>query len=141
MWQPYASLLFVAEPAYQKEHETRGRRYPAKYQGCRIAIQAGLSLPPCVPSALEELARDAFGGDWRRSLPRGAYIGTVVLSGCHPTENLSWHIGHADRVAGIWDPGRYAWALSDRRAIVPPVPAKGKQGWWKVNASILTGDE
>jgi hypothetical protein len=140
MYQPYASLMFVDDPAYRKEHETRGRPYPAKYEGRRIAFQAGLSLPSHVPADLDELAKRAFGSDWRRTLPRGAYIGTAVLTGCFPTGNMVEHIGFADRVAGIWDAGRFAWELGGRQSITPPIPAKGKQGWWKARADLFPCD-
>lgn len=137
MWQPYASLLFVDEPAYRKIHETRGRRYPAKYAGLRVAFQAGLSIPPEISPELDQLAVDAFGSNWRQTLPRGAYVGTAILAGCHPTETLIEHISHADRVAGIWDAGRYAWKLAAREELVTPIPAKGKQGWWRVRPADL----
>lgn len=31
---------------------------------------------------------------------------------------------------GVFAPGRFAWLLGDVRPLVPPVPAKGRQGLW-----------
>lgn len=139
MWQPWASLVFETDPAFHKGLETRSFRYPAKYDGQRIAIQAAASFPArhLVPADLHELATRAFDPLYRRTLPLGAYLGTVVLGGCHPSESLREHIGFADRVAGFWDDGRFGWSFDDPLTLQKPVPAKGKQGWWKAPAEIF----
>lgn len=146
MWQPYASLVFEADP-FRKAHETRSFAYPAKYEGQRVAIQAAASFPSRSRIAdiagaehdreLDALAVRVFGCNYRRTLPLGAYLGTVGLAGCASTESLRMLVEYADSVAGIWAEGRFAWSFDDPRRLSAPIPAKGKQGWWKVSAEVL----
>lgn len=35
------------------------------------------------------------------------------------------------RPFGDFTPGRYGWELVDVEPVTPPVPAKGRQGWWE----------
>jgi hypothetical protein len=35
-----------------------------------------------------------------------------------------------ERATGDWKPGRYAWELQNIKALVEPIPYKGKQGLW-----------
>lgn len=143
MWQPWGSLIFLEEPAFRKGLETRGFRYPAKHHGRRIAIQAAAISPTSrivaekITEELDELCIRAFGARWRLTLPRGVYLGTVVLDGCSPSADLIEHIGYADRVAGIWGDGRFGWRLSDPHRLTQPIPVKGKQGWWHERADLF----
>jgi hypothetical protein len=67
--------------------------------------------------------------DWHwHPLPLGAVVATAVLVDCVRTEDtatttLEWALGD-------WTPGRWAWLLDDVQPVDPPMPAKGKQGWW-----------
>lgn len=144
LWQPWASLVFETEPAFRKGFETRDYAYPAKYHGGRLAIQAAAISPTSriaaekITEDLDDLCIRAFGARWRLTLPRGAYLGTVVLAGCSPSADLIEHISYADRVTGIWGDGRLGWRLHDPQPLAEPIPVKGKQGWWKVPASTFT---
>lgn len=127
LWQPWASLIFEGA----KKHETRGFRPPLKYVGGYIGIHATAKFPPLknISEELHELCMDIWGCGYNFTLPQGAILGTVILSGgvkteeCLPTSN-------ADRIAGDWSPGRYAWPLSEAEKFAEPIQAKGKQGWW-----------
>lgn len=134
LWQPYASLIFAKLPGeanFVKKHETRGFKPPLKYVGGFIGIHATAKFPATkdIPEDLHELCMDVFGCSYNHTLPRGAIIGAVRLSGALPTESVTpWD---EDRIAGDWSHGRFAWPLSDVTPFPAPIPAKGKQGWWK----------
>lgn len=132
LWQPYASLIF----RLRKKTETRpaGTPLPAKYVGVPVGIAATASFPPLkiISEELHELCMDEFGCSYNHTLPLGHILGTVVFDARIPTtERLP--IDDDDRVAGDWSAGRYAWPLSKVRPYDTPIPAKGKQGWWKHN--------
>ena len=49
-----------------------------------------------------------------------------------------WHVPPAadslERAFGDYAPGRYAWLLSDVRALPEPLPARGMPGLWQPDA-------
>lgn len=130
MWQPWASLLFVEDVELRKVHETRGRPFPEKHCGHRLAVHAALFIPKRLPPGLHDLCVAAFGWDYRQALPRGAVIGTVRLVGSLPTEAALPH-GRSDHIAGDWSGGRYAMKLEAPERLAP-IPWKGRQGWFDV---------
>lgn len=137
MWQPWASLVFEGA----KPDETRGFRYPAKYEGCEIAIHSAAAFPALkhITKELHNLCMDVFGCGYNFSLPRGVILGTVRLSGCRPTDLVAGFRTRDELASGDYSTGRFAWLLSDIKILALPVPAKGKQGWWKVRADVVAG--
>lgn len=140
LWQPWASLCFVEQSGLRKCWETRGYYAPAKYVGRDIAIHAAAAFPASkhITAELNDLAYDAFGCGYNYSLPRGAILGLVTLGQPVPVETVRDDLTEEERAAGIYTDGRYAWPLSNPRALATPLPAKGKQGWWSIEASALT---
>jgi activating signal cointegrator 1 len=128
LWQPYASLIFAGA----KLHETRGYPPPLKYVGGFIGIHATAKFPPLklISEELHELCMDVFGCSYNYTLPQGAILGVVRLSDGLETNNIS-PANERDFAAGDWAPNRFAWPLSDITKFETPIPAKGKQGWWK----------
>jgi hypothetical protein len=66
-------------------------------------------------------------------LPKGGFIGSILLvevwrMGDFPAPN-----GPADRICGNWEPGRYAW-LGRHPEAFPLIPARGQQGFWRLPA-------
>lgn len=140
LWQPWASLCFVEDAGLRKCMETRGYRPPLKHVGGIIAIHAAAAHPSAsnVAATLADLASHAFGPDWRRTLPLGCILGTVTLSGGIPVEQVRDSLSAVELVAGDYGDGRFAWPLSDPHGLATPVPAKGKQGWWSIDAAMLS---
>jgi hypothetical protein len=134
LWQPWASLIFTGD----KKHETRAFRFPAKYAGRRVAIHAAKALPAKISMGLHMLCEMNWGsgGRWRNALPTGVILGTVVLAEAVPTDELSPET--VDRICGDWAQGRFAWRLECVRELPEPLPWKGKQGWFRVPASVDT---
>jgi hypothetical protein len=130
LWQPWASLIFVTPQV--KCHETRSRPAPLKYLGGYIGIHATTTFPPLrhISAELHELCMDVFGCGYNHTLPRGVILGTAYLSHCFQTDR-GVPASHDDKIAGDWSPGRFAWLLDDVAKLPQPIPAKGKQGWWK----------
>jgi len=149
LWQPWASLVACG----LKTIETR--TYPTRVRGPFVVCAAlrsnrheeqqildwlALALPACGrawPTGLPKVARD---------LPRGVAVATADLVTCRP---LAWPDMRASGGALLPDSddvmdfddrlrlgipcfaveGRWAWAL-DRIQRTPPVPVRGKQGWF-----------
>jgi hypothetical protein len=139
LWQPWASLCFVHDPDLRKALETRGYPPPLKYVGGDIAIHAAAAFPPAkyISQELNDLAYDAFGCGYNYSLPLGCILGLVGLSGGVPVETVRDAISDEERAAGDYSDGRSAWPLFNPRRFDVPVPAKGKQGWWRIEATAL----
>lgn len=133
LWQPWASLVFERV----KRHETRGFMPPAKYVGREIGIHATATFPSLknISEELHELCLETWGCNYNHSLPQGVILGTVYLFAAMPTE-ICTPANDGDRIAGDWSPGRFAWLLNEPSKLPAPIPAKGKQGWWKHDLKI-----
>lgn len=129
--QPWATLIALG----LKEFETRS--WATKYRGS-IAIHAGKSIDK---EAYENFSNDlkAVGIENIKQLPIGSVIATASLVECHkvikeyPEQNTAevaaFYIDGKEYDYGFYEPGRYAWQLSNVQAI-GPVPAKGQLSLW-----------
>jgi hypothetical protein len=140
LWQPWGSLPFARQPdgTDVKVHETRNRPAPPKYIGRRIVIHAAkqpIALGMLRPG-LRDLCEVHFGHDFAKTLPRGAFIGTVVLEASTQIAQNSLSgprvrpASDADQICGWWEIGRYAWRFAEPRVFAVPIEANGCQGWW-----------
>lgn len=77
------------------------------------AIVAVCRLVACVPTTAVE---DGFFGG-----PRSIETGVVRL----------WKLTDQERAFGDYSPGRWAWLLTDIRAMSEPIPCKGALGLWE----------
>lgn len=147
IWQPHASLIICGS----KPFETRSWPAHRNLIGKRIAIHAGKCLDD-----LEELSeyiaetRDepelaeipSFEAMWKalfnagfktlNELPRGCVIGTAVLSESIRTDDLA-EPGHF----GNFEPGRFAWRMTDVEMLPVPVQFRGQQGFFDVPDNLL----
>lgn len=133
LWQPWASLIFVSDHGSRKLHETRSYPVPPHYMGERIAIHAAKRpISKGIDSDLELLCIDVFGTDFRKSLPRGAVLGTVLIDQWTATQYCGPETD-VDAIAGDWTDGRYAWRLRNPMQLASPLPQQGRQGWFQVD--------
>jgi activating signal cointegrator 1 len=147
IWQPHASLIICGA----KPFETRHWAAPKWLMWQRIAIHAS----KCTDD-LEELAEyiqarkedgdseifDSYEAMWKaliaggftnlNELPRGAIIGTAILSECIRSEDLA-DPGHF----GNFGPGRFAWRMTDVKPLAEPIPFRGQQGFFNVDDAAL----
>lgn len=139
LWQPHASLMFAfLDGVRVKPDETRHWSFPASIRGQRVVIHAAQRRVTRDEGEgpLGDLCARLFGGDWRRSLPYGCYLGDVLFEA--PLRMSEHGPLHAlDELCGYWTPDRWAWRTTDPRPLPRPVLAKGHQGFWKIPAAVL----
>lgn len=119
IWQPWASLIARGV----KRHETR--HWSTPYRG-PIAIHAAKTLD--LAGAPDQLCRSALGLMWAQDAPLGAVIAIAELTAVERAEDIEGKLTRADREAGNYAPGRFAWRLTNVRALVEPIPLSGRQG-------------
>jgi activating signal cointegrator 1 len=130
LWQPWASLM----AAGVKRHETRGWSTP--YRG-PLAIHAAKTLDEA--GAPEDLCIAVFGRHWRAAMPLGAVVAIGDLRGCLPAAEVAPRTTRADREAGNFTPGRWAWRIDDVRPLAEPIALAGRQALfnWTPPAALL----
>jgi hypothetical protein len=82
--------------------------------------------------------------DYFMSLPMGAIVAVCELVGIIKTQSFEdcatqyygypergWTLTDQERAFGDYSPGRYAWLLSDVRALSESIPAKGALSLWE----------
>lgn len=126
LWQPWAQLVVVGA----KSIETRSRAPHRSLVGQPIAVYATVSLPPggkgglaaCVAMPhFDEVLRDVV-------LVHGAIVGTVVITDA--AEMTAESIERLERenprehAFGHYEPGRWAWSLTDPVAFAEPIEAR-----------------
>lgn len=131
IYQPYASAIILGI----KQCETRPQR--TNIRG-RVAIHAGKKELSEVLRSLTDEQRDKLLTLYHHQPPlckemiyRGAVIGTVELVDCVPIEKITESLSEQERTLGDYSPGRFAWVLRNPIKFSSPVPAQGKQGWWR----------
>lgn len=133
LWQPWAQLVAIGA----KRIETRHWPAPQYLIGQRIAIHATKTRRELWVCDAEPFKRRLGDAD----LWFGAIVATAVLLRCSAmTEEriAATRRLDPDEVAfGLWQPGRYAWALADVRALAEPVPFTGRQGIFDVPDELL----
>jgi hypothetical protein len=141
--QPWATLVAIGAKCI----ETRGWSTP--YRGA-LAIHAAKGLADMSEAELERLCLSepfksalikgaAVEGSGERLvvLPRGKVVAICNLVACVPTWKLTegWLyedlFTEQERAFGNYEPGRYAWILSDVHALLEPIPARGALGLWE----------
>lgn len=157
---PYGSLVAVAGgcPRLGKHIETRD--YPIGYRGPLLIHQTkGLGdlfaseeeLWAFCDLSPFRAALAALGYRDASELPRGALVAACELTAVHrvPVTPMHFPRGVADDhplasypvalppardtpdyAFGNYAPGRYAWILTDIRALPGPIPARGMPGLW-----------
>ncbi len=149
LWQPWASLIAVGA----KPYETRDWAPPARLIGSRIAIHA--ARKPVHLACRHVIIADLFAME--RALrpvrldevPLGVVVATAVLAGAYQCAHAV-AVPEAYAVVGRgvpgspardlvpidafgdYAPGRWAWLLTDVVRLDPPVPARGAQGFFRV---------
>jgi hypothetical protein len=119
--QPWATLIALGAKCI----ETRSWR--TFYRG-PLAIHAGKKLPFWVFRDVLE-AHGEFHGFLE--LPLGAIVATCTLVDCVriTLDNVP---PAPECVFGDYTAGRWAWHLSEVKALAEPVPARGRLGLWEV---------
>jgi hypothetical protein len=65
-------------------------------------------------------------------IPFGAIVAVAEITDCQPVEEVMPEITVREEVWGNYGAGRFAWRLSNVRALVEPVVTIGRQGFWNL---------
>lgn len=142
VWQPWASLI----AAGAKPYEFRSWAAPNFARGRRIAIHAGAR--PVRRAEIADLVARLMGNDWSVALkaealplleralrspgmlPLSAVLCTVELG----TPRRAWEIvgefGGAINDSDRDEHSNWAWPVSAIEPLLPPIEARGAQGFW-----------
>lgn len=133
-----------------KRYETRS--WPTSFRGT-IAILSSLNFPSWAKKlTLEEPFRSLLLEDWRVSvvnrggrlehnLPCGFMLGQVDVVGCYEAgeraralmRTWSPEALEKEMYLGDWTPGRFVWEFANPIQYTPPIPAKGRQGLFRLS--------
>ncbi len=118
--------------------------YAPDYMAKRMLLQA-------IGGAFEDYAPIEDVPGYLAELPLGAVIATAELVGCWQTgysetigpciyrKEDAVAINETERLFGNFEPGRYAWELTNVRMLPKPIPAKGQQGIWRWRPDAAVG--
>jgi len=124
--QPWASLVVLGV----KRVETRSWR-PRIIAETRIAVHAAKGWTAYDRELAADLHLRGVLPVPPDSLPRGAVIGEVTVTGCQPTQEAVWKLAALEFELGDYSSLRWAWHLRDPAAYPEPVPARGSLGLWE----------
>ena len=129
LWQPWASAV----AAGLKKFETRS--WPTSYRG-PLAIHASKQWNGEL-AGIHNTLRFEFpeyaAAMPRMALPFGCIVATCTLANCVKIDAALYHRLPALEIAlGNYAAGRYAWELTDVRALAEPIPARGAQKFFPV---------
>lgn len=149
VWQPWASLIALRV----KPYEFRGWRFPRSYIGRRVAIGAAMrpvreeeiydlirriedGVPPCLLDGARALLDKAL--ERPRSLPLGHIVCTAVLGEPKPGDACAREFGldagnDSDREGTF----NWGWPMLEVEALEPPLPWRGRQGFWDVPDELV----
>jgi hypothetical protein len=143
LWQPHASLMFASLDGVRvKPDETRHWPFPARLRGRDVVIHAAQRRVTRdeADGELGDLCALLFGAGWVKGLPYGAYLGVVRFDApLRMAEHAPLHA--LDELCGYWTPNRWAWRTSNPRPLSQPIAAKGRQGFWEIDAEVLVPQE
>lgn len=146
--QPWATLVAIGA----KKIETRS--WSTSYRG-PLAIHAAKGLGPVggisglIDVCLQEMFRSVLeaagvfeGGIRKDRMPLGAIVAVCRLVDCvqigydwpqnQVVSTATQHrLTDQERAFGDYSPGRWAWLLTDIRAMSEPIPCKGALGLWE----------
>ncbi|WP_066923102.1 ASCH domain-containing protein [Methylobacterium sp. CCH5-D2] len=144
IWEPWASLIIAGA----KPYEFRGWAAPRAYHGTRIAIHAG-ARPVRKAEVADLIVRLRGPQAWTTCLrpeialpmldrlhanPKAAVLshvlGTAVLGLPIRAHEIVGEFGGILNDSDRAEHCNFAWPLTDIRPCIPPVPARGAQGFW-----------
>ena len=125
LWQPWSSAMACGV----KQNETRS--WPTSYRGDLVICSAKRK-----PSLYE--IGDIAVHLMDLEMPYGFALCVVELYDCVPTDLFygatPLTISQAESDLGNYTPGRFAWRTRNLRRLKQPVPLRGYQGIWNLDA-------
>jgi hypothetical protein len=130
--EPWASLLVKGK----KQYETRD--WQRNYRGL-LAIHAGKQSVPVedYPLGLSEILDDLGISQTDLNNNKGKIIAIATLKDIHlMTDKFINEQTELERLTGFWEPGLYAWELTNIKPLSEPIAARGMPGLWEVPDNI-----
>ena len=157
LWQPWASLIAQGH----KQIETRSWRPPISAIRQPIAIHAAKRIvkPNDVDDETRAKVEELMGWAWYMDVPSyGVVVATATLKAAIKVNPAAYEDDWDDYeltvinevkktveektgtvidfppheyLFGDFTPGRWLWILTDVQPVMPPSPARGKQGIWQ----------
>ena len=130
--EPWASLLVKGK----KQFETRD--WQRNYRGL-LAIHAGKQSvhPFDYPLGLSEILDDSKITQDNLNNNKGKIIAIATLKEIHlMTDKFINEQSELERLTGFWEPGLYAWELTNIKPLSEPIAARGMPGLWEVPDNI-----
>ena len=146
LWQPYAGGCVRGE----KRIETRGRNINVRGTVYIHAAQSHIAPKSAyreINAALGNPARNVYNNPYKFSEGQtgafGAIVGSVEIVNCVPIEQLygTEYDTPLERAYGDWTPGRYGIILENPKSLKKAIPAKGHQGFWFAEKSLVEEEQ
>ena len=130
--EPWASLLVKGK----KRYETR--EWQRNYRGL-LAIHSGKQSvhPFDYPLGLSEILDDSKITQDNLNNNKQKIIAIATLKEIHlMTDKFINEQSELERLTGFWQPGRFAWELTNIKPLPQPIAARGMPGLWTVPDNI-----
>jgi hypothetical protein len=130
--EPWASLIVSTN----KKFETRD--WKRNYRGL-LAIHSGKQSVPVedYPLGLEEILDDLEITQNDLNNNKQKIIAIATLKEIHlMTDKFINEQTELERLTGFWEPGLYAWELTNIKPLSEPIAARGMPGLWEVPDNI-----
>lgn len=146
LWQPWGSLWLSGAKVHETRHWHIKNQWREWNTSARIAIHAAKKFEKDHDPYFADVLRRIFGTEWYRSLPTGAIIGSIVVTGCFPAEQIFGGKKYTamsqperdDFLSGDFSEGRWAWRGALPEFLTAPVPWRGSQGIFNVPDEIFS---
>lgn len=156
LWQPWASAVVIGSKRIETRHWSTDYRGPLAIHAAKRCNKNELIYYVCCWNWVGALwscgVRMGNSQPLWEALPFGAIVGVVDLVDCRPSETFTvgeldtprrpeGEKGHCydwtERQMGNFAPGRYGWVLENPRLLKNPVPYKGSQGFFNIDARLV----
>ena len=153
--QPWASLIALGI----KTVETRSWSPPVRLLEQNIAIHAAKLVVREPGPAIDAAMAERVGEDWRSVIPAGMVVATATLAGLAKVELVNLVESRATHEPGTeagcvvgtgesridpwgdFSPGRWLWFLTNVKPLSEPVPAIGRQTFWRWDGGMTDAVE
>lgn len=169
LWQPWASLVPLGFKTIETRSWSTDYGGPLLIHAAKtlraVPARSTLTLGE-VEVERDRAGLLLRGAGWPYRLPLGAFVSRVQLVDVVPTDDVEFYgnttellgapwvqvpedhpedapayveVDASERPYGDYSPGRYAWLFADIEPITKPVPARGRQGLWRLPAEVVAG--
>lgn len=134
LWQPWASLMAVGA----KRNETRS--WPTSHRGDLAICAAKHWDDDCAACLGEPEFEEALRGKVQK-MPFGCVVAVVDLYSCVRSEEVNLKssvvrpLHKHEHLFGNYGCGRFVWQTRNLRTLLTPVPVKGRQGLFELDAA------